>query len=63
MVAVSYTHLDVYKRQLRNRVRSFGVLSRHLGLEILDDQETGYELTDVSSRERGEWNDCLLYLK
>lgn len=34
---------------LRNRARSFGVLSRHLGLETLDGQETELELVPSSS--------------
>lgn len=36
---------------LRNRARSFGVPSRHLGLETLDGQETELELVPGSSED------------
>ena len=61
-VAVSYTHLDVYKRQLLGSEMS--VSEKEMGSETGLGPTLGYLSTgkrDVGKRERDGFGNCLLY--
>ena len=56
VIAVSYTHLDVYKRQDLGTVKTFS----QFVIEWERTNITNFKIS-VSDTENGEYKDCLLY--